>query len=255
MQNVQPREGTQSLDDWCATEQLPEQLLYLCNGPALLILGHREGTQQWQFEPHWQGLLTVRLGLTVIAGAAQVCQLLAAGLIKLQFFIDQAFAVGEKPHAKGPLSSLIGPEAMMNDDFHLEQWYLGQALQREPEYLAFAQALRCGESYRLVSFLSNEGGMGGKMHLLAERYGVSVSHFRRLCRRALGSRSKTELREWRTARALLAVAEQPASLTEVALNHGYASSSHFSKEIRDFLGVMPSSLTDITRLSGKMRHS
>jgi len=45
--------------------------------------------------------------------------------------------------------------------------------------------------------------------------------------------------------------EGAASLTDVALEFGYASSSHFSKEIRELVGVAPSSLIDITRLSSE----
>ena len=47
------------------------------------------------------------------------------------------------------------------------------------------------------------------------------------------------------------MAEGPASLTDVALEFGYASSSHFSKEIRELVGIAPSSLIDITGLSGE----
>ncbi len=35
------------------------------------------------------------------------------------------------------------------------------------------------------------------------------------------------------------------SLTDVALEYGYASSSHFSKEVRELLGVAPSRLLDL----------
>ena len=44
---------------------------------------------------------------------------------------------------------------------------------------------------------------------------------------------------------------EDGSLTDVALEFGYASSSHFSKEIRELVGFSPSSLADITDLSSK----
>lgn len=44
---------------------------------------------------------------------------------------------------------------------------------------------------------------------------------------------------------------EDSSLTDVALEFGFASSSHFSKEIRDLVGYSPSSLADITHLSSK----
>jgi AraC-like DNA-binding protein len=43
---------------------------------------------------------------------------------------------------------------------------------------------------------------------------------------------------------------QGGSLTDVALEFGFASSSHFSKEVRELVGFAPSNLADITCLSG-----
>ncbi|MEF9672999.1 AraC family transcriptional regulator [Pseudomonas sp. PCH446] len=47
------------------------------------------------------------------------------------------------------------------------------------------------------------------------------------------------MRDWRTAKALLSMIGSECSLTDVALEFGYASSSHFSKEVRELLGVAP----------------
>ncbi|MGL6148964.1 MAG: helix-turn-helix domain-containing protein, partial [Plesiomonas sp.] len=77
------------------------------------------------------------------------------------------------------------------------------------------------------------------------------SHFRRLCRHALGSAAKAELRDWRMARSLLDVVEGQENLTQVAIKHGYASSSHFSNEIRELLGVSPRGLSNIIQLASK----
>ena len=107
------------------------------------------------------------------------------------------------------------------------------------------------DSYGLVRFLLEQGTRSEKLNTLAQRYGVSVSHFRRLCRQALGSAAKPALRGWRTAQALLNMSLQDGSLTDVALEFGFASSSHFSKEIRELVGFAPSSLADITYLPGK----
>jgi AraC-like DNA-binding protein len=68
---------------------------------------------------------------------------------------------------------------------------------------------------------------------------VSESHFRRLCRRALGRGLKRELRQWRAANAVLDVVESRDSMTDVAISNGFASSSHFSREIRDLFGISP----------------
>jgi AraC-like DNA-binding protein len=50
------------------------------------------------------------------------------------------------------------------------------------------------------------------------------------------------------------MAEGTSSLTDVALGLGFASSSHFSTEIKEMVGTAPSSLVDITRLSSEKIH-
>jgi AraC-like DNA-binding protein len=143
------------------------------------------------------------------------------------------------------------PPDSLSTDKALEHWYIAQTLSAGPDAQAFADLLRQGENYRLLHFLLNQGASSEKLGFLARRYGVSVSHFRRLCHHALGGAAKPEMREWRTAQALLAMTKGKQSLTDVALEFGFASSSHFSKEIRKLVGVKPSSLIDITRLSSK----
>ncbi|MCY1441609.1 Invasion protein InvF [compost metagenome] len=97
----------------------------------------------------------------------------------------------------------------------------------------------------MVRYLLEQGTGQDSLQMLARRYGVSVSHFRRLCHQALGGATKPALRGWRVARALLESIREGRSLTEVAQNQGYCSSSHFSREVRELLGVAPSQLGDI----------
>ena len=99
--------------------------------------------------------------------------------------------------------------------------------------------LRAQESYGLVRFLLKERASVKTVAALSERYGVSESHFRRLCRRALGRGLKRELRQWRAASAVLDVVESRDSMTDVAMSNGFASSSHFSREIKDLFGISP----------------
>lgn len=239
----------QCLAHWCGAGQPPEALLYLRNGPSFLRLGHRGGQREQRLAPHWQGMLSARGGLRLLEGAARAWPVIPSTLVKLQYFIDQA-CVPETLCGRGePFGVLAVPPGPWLRHNALEQWYLGQAMQGHADYRAFASALRVHEGYQLVGFLNRHAAQACTLRALAERYGVSVSHFRRLCHSALGGRSKRELRDWRAATALLTLAEGPASLTEVALNCGYASSSHFARDIRQLLGVMPSSLVDITRLA------
>ncbi|ROM93862.1 helix-turn-helix domain-containing protein [Pseudomonas brassicacearum] len=239
------------LEQWCAVARSGEQVLRIHNGRNALCLAHRESTVQWCLAPDWQGLLVVRSGLQVVSGSAQVLSLSQANLVKLQFFIDQG-VVSEVRSAHGEPWAVLREGCTRDQTVSdLESWYLTLALQGHAAYRAFAHRLRSGESYQLLGFLLGQGSSSEKLQDLARRYGVSVSHFRRLCHQALGGTAKSELREWRTARALLTMAEGAVSLTDVALEFGYASSSHFSKEVRELVGVAPSSLIDITRLSSE----
>ena len=240
-----------TLRHWCALVQSGEQVLRIRNGPDMLRLAHRENPASLCLPPGWQGLLVSRSGLQVLSGSGWVLPMSQTSLFKLQFFIDQGGVPGRRPARSEPWAVLGEGCSQGLAAPALESWYLTLALQGDVAYQAFAWHLRSSESYRLLGFLLEQGSGRQKLQDLAGRYGVSVSHFRRLCRQALGGAAKPELRGWRTARALLSMAEGAASLTDVALEFGYASSSHFSKEIRELVGVAPSSLIDITRLSSE----
>lgn len=240
-----------TLEQWCAVVRPGEQVLRIRNGGKVLCLAHRESSACLCLAPGWQGLLVLRPGLQVVSGNAWVLPLSQMNLVKLQFFIDQGVAPGVQPARNEPWAVLSEGRARGQAVSGLESWYLTLALRGDAAYRAFARQLRGGESYQLLGFLLEQGSTSEKLQDLAGRYGVSVSHFRRLCRQALGGAAKPELRGWRTAQALLCMTEGAASLTDVALEFGYASSSHFSKEIRELVGVAPSSLIDITRLSSE----
>lgn len=243
-----------TLEQWCTAAKPGEQVLRIRNGRRALCLAHRESAVQWCLAPGWQGLLALRPGLQVVSGNASVLPLSQTNLVKLQFFIDQGIAGGAEVACREPWAALSESDIQGQPFSHLESWYLALALRGHSAYRAFARQLRSGESYLLLGFLLEQGASSEKLQDLARRYGVSVSHFRRLCRQALGGTAKTELREWRTARALLTMVEGIDSLTDIALALGYASSSHFSKEIRELVGVAPSNLVDITRLPNERVH-
>jgi AraC-like DNA-binding protein len=74
---------------------------------------------------------------------------------------------------------------------------------------------------------------------LGERYGLSKSHFNRLCREVLGNGVKHELRLWRATEAMLEVFDRREALTAIAYDHGFSSPSHFSREVKELFGVSP----------------
>lgn len=198
----------------------------------------------------WEGLVALN-GALQVSGSVQALPIAQAPLVKLQVFIDQGKALADQPSSQATWGVLPVAHSSVQTDRALERWYIEQAMASAPAYQAFASVLRQTESYGLVRFLLDQGTHSEKLTALAERYGVSVSHFRRLCRQALGTATKPALRGWRTAQALLNMSLQDGSLTDVALEFGFASSSHFSREIRELVGFTPSSLGDITYLPGK----
>lgn len=250
MPEDQPPEPVATLGMLSRSAQLTLQIVAIVVGDQPLILAHRGCFDLFRLPHGWSGLLAFSPGIHVVDGDAAILRLERAGLVKLQAFVDQAMP-SAACSANQCLTSLAAPRAVLSSASALKSWYVTQVMSNSDALQAFARFLRQSESYRLVCFLLEQSAASEKLCSLARRYGVSVSHFRRLCHEALGGAAKPEMREWRTAQALLAMARGKQSLTDVALEFGFASSSHFSKEIRDLVGVTPSSLIDITRLSSK----
>ncbi|POB00620.1 AraC family transcriptional regulator InvF [Chromobacterium sinusclupearum] len=221
--------------------------------PAVLTLVSDGIPASWEMPAGWQGLLMLdRVEVQVLAGQLTLRALKLEVLSKLLAFLDEARSLEEVDTGGGAWAALpLGDPSVCEDRKRCEYWFLSQALMPTPAFNEFLAGLRRSESYWLVRFLLAQSAGCGTLQDLGERYGVSYSHFRRLCRQALGSAAKTELRDWRMARSLLDVVEGRESLTQVALKHGYASSSHFSNEIRELLGVSPRGLSNIIQLAIK----
>lgn len=187
----------------------------------------------------------------VASGKLGVTVLNEVFFAKLLAFLDEA---RNQPASNGePESapvSLVLPVPLDCDRRQLEFWFITATLDGVPELEGFLARLRRTESYWLVRYLLSASArlVGANLAELGELYGLSYSHFRRVCKQALGNNAKSELKNWRIARSLLEVVEHRSSLTDVALKHGYASSSHFSTEIKNRLGVPPRALADITSL-------
>lgn len=125
------------------------------------------------------------------------------------------------------------------NNWRFERWLIARVMQRDPEIAGLLALLRTQETYGLIRFLLKERDGMASVAELSTQYGVSEPHFRRLCRGAFGHGLKRELRLWRAVTAVLEVVEGRARMTDVALNNGFSSSSHFSREIKDLFGVSP----------------
>ncbi|WP_200885967.1 helix-turn-helix domain-containing protein [Aeromonas hydrophila] len=101
------------------------------------------------------------------------------------------------------------------------------------------------ESYWIAKFLlsrimnENDESDCHKIGNASKIYGVSESYFRKLCNDAFTQGPKKQLRLWRAARSALQLIEKDNSISSIAGNNGYASSSHFSSEIKSLFGITP----------------
>lgn len=77
---------------------------------------------------------------------------------------------------------------------------------------------------------------------LARQIGTSAFHLSRVFRERSGTSLHAYRDELRLRTALPAVLESARSLTDIALDHGYASSSHFTDRFRARYGMPPSKL-------------
>lgn len=222
------------------------------------------GSNATQLELSWEGgntswevtgntlLLLDRVNVRVLKGALALRPLRLEALSKLLVFIDEARDVAEFDTDNihwAPLQ--LEDVTMWKDRKRCENWFLQQVQDPSPTFIYLLALLRRSESYWLVRFLLAQSTSSGTLQELGQRYGVSYSHFRRLCCHALGCAVKSELRDWRMARSLLDVVDGQENLTQVAIKHGYASSSHFSHEISELLGVSPRKLSNIIQLATK----
>ncbi|NWB27428.1 helix-turn-helix domain-containing protein [Pseudomonas gingeri] len=219
-------------------------------GDAGVCLCRDDLTVGWYLPAGWQGLVVGRGAMKVVSGGLLCETLSGTCLMKLQVFIDMGGGLSQRRPCAAPWAALPVTATVTASKEGLERWYIECALRGDADYQRFAGVVRQSASYWLVLFLLEQGTASEKLIGLARRYGVSVSHFRRLCHQALGGAAKPELRDWRTAKALLRMIRGGGSLTDVALEYGYASSSHFSKEVRELLGVAPSRLLDLMEQRG-----
>ncbi|WP_187290923.1 helix-turn-helix domain-containing protein [Candidatus Arsenophonus nilaparvatae] len=104
------------------------------------------------------------------------------------------------------------------------------------------EAMRNHECYWITHHLLNQ--MKQNVNNITEirlKYGVSETHFRRLCHQYLGLCGKKQLRSWRATSAILSIILKNKPLTNIALDYGFSSASHLSKEIKVIFGATPKS--------------
>ena len=110
------------------------------------------------------------------------------------------------------------------------------------------------ESYWISHFLLSQSinGEDGfnqqKIKDSCKAYGVSESYFRKLCYKIFFSGPKKQLRAWRAANCILQLVYDTETISAIADNNGFSSSSHFSCEVKELFGITPSEIKKIENL-------
>lgn len=177
--------------------------------------------------------------IQVKSGSAAVLAADFISLAKLQAFIDVALNAPERSRGSDwyGFTSLRYRKTLSPRLF--ESWLITQNVRRCEESARIIALLCNTEWYWIVRFLLEAGQDDMSLKEMGAKYGLSVSHFRRLSKTALGNSTKEEMCHWRLARALLDLMENGGSITDIALKHGYASLSHFSNDVKTVLGLPP----------------
>lgn len=166
-------------------------------------------------------------------------------LVKLIAFVDFSMS-GCSPTSPPSIrrtSTVFCIDGFSAPSRHLiQREFIGRLVSADPQDAALFSFLRATEAYWVVSFLLQQFAENKRVSDLGAQYGLSNAHFRRLCKHALGGSLKAELKRWRAASAVLRIIESEQTLTDIALDAGFASSSHLSREIKGLLGVPPSQI-------------
>lgn len=162
----------------------------------------------------------------------------AAPLVKLLAYVDAGRGVSVMPEPPLLIASATSLPSPGKDAQALHDVVIRGLVESNPVLDEFVQLARTTESYRLIRFLLSADA-SVTIEDLGQAYGLSPSHFRRKCHAALGRALKSELRLLRAARSLLDASRRPRSFTRMAEDHGFASSAHFSADIKSLTGLSP----------------
>lgn len=129
----------------------------------------------------------------------------------------------------------------------LEQTFIMKFLagEREGGFSAFCHFIRQQESYLLARYLIENYSACDKISELSERYGLSYSYFRKKTQLFFGDTAKSKIQAWRLAKTTLELLGSSESITRIAMNNGFASSSHIHQVILSSIGMTPSSLRKV----------
>lgn len=208
------------------------------------VINHKTNDILFKLMPGEAGFFAVKSKKIFIKdGSVNGSELKVVSMAKLQAFIDAGNRVTEKNRKKEILYGfsqcrLFEPLSRKK----IEYWLLSQSVKTCQGMEDIVQLIRDNECYWIVNYLLTHADGYKSLREIGGRYGLSVSHFRRLSKSALGNTAKVEMCDWRLIRAILDIMGDEHNLTAVAMKHGYASLSHFSGDVKNRFGIPPRDL-------------
>lgn len=167
----------------------------------------------------------------------------------LLVFMDMANGISEHSYSNKSWNYQIkevSPELFENDN-EFKKWLIFSYIIKEKSIEPLLNFIRASEEYQIIFFLLKKTVCDdiSSIKKLCKEYGLSYSHFRRLCYKALGKPIKEELEKWKIMNTYFDCVEHDDSLTFHAINNGFSSSSHFSNAVKKFTGYSPRDLKNV----------
>lgn len=195
-------------------------------------------------QPGDKGMFAVKSKrLLIKQGSIEGLEVNFIAMAKLQAFIDAGSRDCGKTRKREILYGFCPckcPAPLLRKKF--EYWLISQSVKKCAGMDNIVQLLRDNECYWIVNYLLTHSDEYKSLREIGGRYGLSVSHFRRLSKSALGNTAKVEMCDWRLIRAILDIMGDEQNLTSIAMKHGYASLSHFSGDVKNRFGIPPRDL-------------
>lgn len=186
-----------------------------------------------------------------VSGAYDMKQLAADAVCLLVAFVDAALEASRPDAPARRVTPPCAPcfvaidAAVCEDDRSFERCLIADVLSGVSNV---ADLARRAEAYWLMRFVIEAGATSTKLQDMCRKYGLSYSYFRKKCRAVMGEPVKAKLCEWRAARSALDMVQGAGSILDIALENGFSSASHISREFKSRFGVSPTTFAKSDRL-------
>ncbi|MDE1933455.1 AraC family transcriptional regulator [Bradyrhizobium sp.] len=164
------------------------------------------------------------------------------------------------PHIRGLAMNLAAdmmtrPEARAEHEALLSDLMIA-VIERFTQWRSFPTSIRemsaRGGDWRIrkvAASMRSEAGRGAAIETLAREAGLSRAHFFRLFEASVGVPPKVYLNVVRMEKAVDAVLNRSASVSEIGRQLGFAEPAHFTRFFRNHSGVSPREFRNVSRLA------